>query len=91
MKENILPGTEIRINRHGGELTVTLNTTSAEAHNFLAQHRASLEQSLTERFGNDAVKVDINMSGEGGEQNDGRSRNEYVAEEKNNDNDQQIG
>ena len=89
MKDAILPGTEIRIQRMGGELTVTMNTTSAESHNFLAQHEASLMKSLSDRFGNDKVQVNINMSGGGGEQNDGRSRDEYVGEEEQQeDNDQ---
>ncbi|MGI9276199.1 MAG: type III secretion HpaP family protein [Endozoicomonas sp.] len=89
MKDAILPGTEIRIQRMGGELTVTMNTTSAESHNFLAQHEASLMKSLSDRFGNDKVQVNINMSGGGGEQSDGRSREEYVGEEEQQeDNDQ---
>ena len=87
MKEAVLPGTEIRIQRVGGEVTVTMNTTSAESHNFLAQHEASLQKSLSDRFGNDKVQVNINMSGGGGEQNDGRSQEEYVGEEEQDDND----
>lgn len=85
LKDNILPGTEIRIQRHGGELTVTLNTTSAEANNFLAQHEASLQKSLAERFSNEKVQVNINMSGGDNQQNDGRSRNQYVAEDNDQD------
>lgn len=81
LKDNILPGTEIRIQRAGGELTVTMNTTSADSHNFLAQHEASLLKSLNDRFG-EKVQVNINMSGE---QNDGRSREEYVGEEEEQD------
>ncbi|MGB1271197.1 MAG: type III secretion HpaP family protein [Endozoicomonas sp.] len=85
LKDNILPGTEIRIQRHGGELTVTLNTTSAEANNFLAQHEASLQKSLAERFSNEKVQVNINMSGGDNQQDDGRSRNQYVAEDNDQD------
>ncbi|USE34673.1 type III secretion HpaP family protein [Endozoicomonas sp. SCSIO W0465] len=84
LKDNVLPGTEIRIQRHGGELTVTMNTTSAEAGNFLAQHEANLQKMLAERFSNDKVQVNINMSGGDNQNSDGRSRNQYVAE----DNDQ---
>lgn len=81
LKDNVLPGTEVRIHRHGGELTVTLNTTSAETNNFLAQHEASLQKTLADRFGNEKVQVNINMSGGDNQENDGRSRNEYVAED----------
>ena len=84
LKDSVLPGTEIRIQRHGGELTVTMNTSSAEAGNFLAQHEANLQKMLAERFSNDKVQVNINMSGGDNQDSDGRSRNQYVAE----DNDQ---
>ena len=84
LKDSVLPGTEIRIQRQGGELTVTMNTSSAEAGNFLAQHEASLQKMLAERFSNDKVQVNINMSGGDNQDSDGRSRNQYVAE----DNDQ---
>ncbi|WP_419536901.1 type III secretion HpaP family protein [Endozoicomonas sp.] len=84
LKDSVLPGTEIRIQRQGGELTVTMNTSSAEAGNFLAQHEANLQKMLAERFSNDKVQVNINMSGGDNQDTDGRSRNQYVAE----DNDQ---
>lgn len=86
LKDNVLPGTEIRIQRHGGELTVTMNTTSAEAGNFLAQHEANLQKMLAERFSNDKVQVNINMSGGDNQDSDGRSRNQYVADDDNNQN-----
>ena len=81
LKNSVIPGTEIRIQRMGGELTVTMNTTSAEAGNFLAQHEASLQKMLAERFSNDKVQVNINMSGGDNQDTDGRSRNQYVAED----------
>ena len=84
LKDSVLPGTEIRIQRQGGELTVTMNTSSAEAGNFLAQHEANLQKMLAERFSNDKVQVNINMSGGDNQDTNGRSRNQYVAE----DNDQ---
>ncbi|MCW7554000.1 type III secretion HpaP family protein [Endozoicomonas gorgoniicola] len=84
MKENILPGTEIRIQRMGGELTVTMNTTSADTHNFLAVNESSLLKSLNERFG-DKVQVNINMSG-GDQPGDGRSREQYEGEQEQDDN-----
>ena len=86
LKDNVLPGTEIRIQRHGGELTVTMNTTSAEAGNFLAQHEANLQKMLAERFSNDKVQVNINMSGGDNQDSDGRSRNQYAAEDDNDQN-----
>ncbi len=84
LKDNILPGTEIRLQRVAGALQVTMNTTSAESHNILAASEASLQKTLSERLG-DKVQVNINMSGAGGEQNDGRSQEEYVAAEDQDD------
>ena len=86
LKDNILPGTEIRIHRTEGALTVVMNTTSAEAGNFLAQHEASLQKTLAEKFANEKVQVNINMSGGDNQDTDGRSRNEYVAEDDDQDN-----
>ena len=85
LKDSILPGTEIRIQRQGGELTVVMNTSSAEAGNFLAQHEASLQKMLSERFSNDKVQVNINMSGGDNQDTDGRSRNQYAAEDNDQD------
>ncbi|WP_252179045.1 type III secretion HpaP family protein [Endozoicomonas sp. 4G] len=85
LKDNILPGTEIRIQRISGELQVTMNTSSADSHNFLVANEASLMKNL-EKLG-EKVQVNINMSGGGGEQSDGRSQQEYVGEEEQEDND----
>ncbi|KEQ19781.1 type III secretion HpaP family protein [Endozoicomonas numazuensis] len=85
LKDNILPGTEIRIQRVSGELQVTMNTSSADSHNFLVANEASLMKSL-EKLG-EKVQVNINMSGGGGDQNDGRSQQEYVGEEEQEDDD----
>ena len=81
LKDNILPGTEIRIHRTDGALSVVVNTTSAEAGNFLAQHEASLQKTLAEKFAGEKVQVNINMSGGDNQDSDGRSRNQYVAED----------
>ncbi|WP_299732812.1 type III secretion HpaP family protein [uncultured Endozoicomonas sp.] len=81
MKDSVLPGTEIRIQRGAGELTVTMNTSSAEAGNFLAQHEAGLQKLLADRFSNDRVQVNVNLAGSNNQDTDGRSRNQYVAEE----------
>ena len=81
LKDSVLPGTEIRIHRHDGVLSVTMNTASAESGNFLAQHEASLQKTLAEKFANEKVQVNINMSGGDNQDTDGRSRNEYVAED----------
>ncbi len=84
LKESVMPGTEIRILRNAGELTVTLNTRSAEANNFFASHEASLQKTLAERFTGEKVNVNINMSG-GDNPEDGRSRNQYTNEDSDND------
>ena len=86
LKDGILPGTEIRIHRAEGALTVVMNTSSAEAGNFLAQHEASLQKTLAEKFAGEKIQVNINMSGGDNQDTDGRSRNEYVAEDDDQDN-----
>ena len=86
LKDNILPGTEIRIIRAEGTLTVVMNTSSAEAGNFLAQHEASLQKTLAEKFAGEKIQVNINMSGGDNQDTDGRSRNQYVAEDEDQDN-----
>lgn len=85
IKDNILPATEVRIHRHGGELVVTLNTTSAETHNLLAQHQASLQKHLDDRFSNENVQVSFNMAGENNDENEDGSRNQYVEDDSNDD------
>ena len=89
LKDSVMPGTEIRIMRNAGELTVTLNTRSAEANNFFASHEASLQKALAERFGDEKVSVNINMSG-GDTPEDGRSRNQYSGDENNDEAEQQA-
>ena len=84
MKDSVMPDTEIRIMRNAGELTVTLNTKSAEANNFMAAHEASLQKTLSEKFAGEKVNVNINMSG-GDNPEDGRSRNQYTNEDNNED------
>ncbi|WP_263322394.1 type III secretion HpaP family protein [Endozoicomonas sp. Mp262] len=90
IKDNILPGTEVRIHRHGGELTVTMNTTSAETHNLLAQHEASLQKHLNDRFSNEKVNINFNMAGDNDDPGDGRSRNQYTQEDDNNNDDKKT-
>lgn len=85
MKDSVLPDTEIRIMRNAGELTVTLNTKSAEANNFLASHEASLQKSLSEKFAGEKINVNINLSG-GDNPEDGRSRNQYSGDDNESDN-----
>lgn len=84
MKDSVLPETEIRIMRNAGELTVTLNTRSAEAGNFMAAHEASLQKTLAEKFAGEKVNVNINLSG-GDNPEDGRSRNQYAGDDSDND------
>ncbi|MDD7805073.1 MAG: type III secretion HpaP family protein [Endozoicomonas sp. (ex Botrylloides leachii)] len=81
IKDTILPGTEVRINRHGGELTVTMNTSSLDSHNFLAQHAASLQKQLDERFSTEIVQLSLDMAGDMNDQGGDNSRNEYVEDE----------
>lgn len=80
LKNDVLPGTELRVHRHEGQLTVTINTFSAESGNFMAQHEASLQKMLSERFTNERIQVNIELDNNQSE-SEGGSRNEYLPDE----------
>ncbi len=76
IKDSILPGAEVRITQHAGQLQISLVTDSARSHELLTQHQAALQERLTEKLGKDAVVVNVKMDSQGQPDRDGRSRNQ---------------
>ena len=72
LKEDILQGTEIRLNKTEGHLSVALVTNDTNSHAFLASHKHGLQEQLCKNFDN---RVDVQLIfDEQGEPHDGRSR-----------------
>jgi type III secretion system needle length determinant len=76
IKDSILPGTEVRITQHAGQMQISLVTDSARSHDLLTQHQAALQERLTEKLGKDTVVVNVKMDSQGQPDRDGRSRNQ---------------
>lgn len=76
IKDSVLPGTEVRITQHAGQMQISLVTDSARSHELLSQHQATLQERLTEKLGKDAVVVNVKMDSQGQPDRDGRSRNQ---------------
>jgi len=90
LNNNILPGTEVQITRVGGEIKIDFVTKSSEALNILSKGEHMLVDTLNKKFG-DNVSVNIQMQDaeSGDKDNDGKSRNEYVADEEDLDDDKE--
>lgn len=72
LKEDILQGTEIRLTKTEGHLSVALVTHDSSSHAFLASHKHGLQEQLCKNFDN---RVDVQLIfDEQGEPHDGRSR-----------------
>lgn len=78
--QDFMPGTEVMIRKEGGQLSVEFTTTSAESFDFLNKNEQLLMTQLQNKFGDAAVSVNMQES-QMEQQEDGRSRNEFVAEE----------
>jgi type III secretion system needle length determinant len=79
LKNDILPNTEIQIQRTKSELIISFNTNAEQSKALLINNENSLQKILSEKFSGDKVQVNINLSQE---QNQGRSRNQYFSEEQ---------
>lgn len=79
--QDFLAGTDVTIRKEAGKISVEFNTTSTESFNFLSKGEQTLANQLQNKLG-DNVSVDINMQGsEMDQQQDGRSRNEFLGED----------
>jgi type III secretion system needle length determinant len=79
LKNDILPNTEIQIQRTKSELIISFNTNAEQSKALLVNNENSLQKILSEKFSGDKIQVNINLSQE---QNQGRSRNQYLSEEQ---------
>ncbi len=73
IKDSVLPGTEVRITRQGGELRVALTTVSPDSYALLNEHRNALQDRLTSRLTDYQVRVEVSYNDRNGDQQ-GRSR-----------------
>ncbi len=82
--QDFLPGTEVMIRKEGGQLSVEFATTSPESFDFLSKNEQSLMSQLQNKFGDAEVSVNMQQS-QMEQEEDGRSRNEFVAEDDDDD------
>ena len=81
LKQSILDGSEVRIFREGGELEVVFVARTESAQRLLVDIREQFQQKLGERLQDQRVHVEIeapDRGGASGEDNRGRSRQQYV-------------
>ncbi len=75
LKDDVLPGTEVRVWREGGQVRVEFVTSSDSSASFLSREQASLQTTLHERLAVTDIAVNVTRAGGAeGESNDGRSR-----------------
>ena len=82
-KDGVLPGTEVVIRKDAaGKINVEFTTTSSESMNFLSRGEQALTETLNRKLGGEIV-VDIKMRNADDNQDtgDGRSRQQYVADD----------
>jgi type III secretion system needle length determinant len=79
LRDSVLPGTEVTITRHGGGVQIEFNTSSNTSHMLINQNKDGLENQLRQSLGED---VKVNLSFQDREQNEGRSRGEYVPQDE---------
>ena len=86
LKESVLDGSDVRIFREAGELRVVFQTRTEAAGQFLADNTTVLQQALGDRLRDERVRVEVELPAEAGggadqQDNEGRSRQRYVAPE----------
>ena len=74
LKENVLPGTQVRITRgEGGTLQLVFDVRGQDASNLIHQNVGALKDTLQNKLG-ESVNVSVKTEGQGREENEGRSR-----------------
>lgn len=71
LSPEVMPGTEIRFERHEGQLHITFVSSDSSSLAFLGKHRQSLVDQLHNRLGQD-----VNLEIRSKEEQDGRSRHQ---------------
>ena len=84
LKESVLQGSDVRILREGGALKVVFVASSQEAANFIAANRDSMATALSDRLPGERVDISVETQQserERSEHGEGRSRQQYVADD----------
>ena len=84
LKDSLMQGSDVRIFRDGGELKIVFVAHSQDAQNYIAQNKGQIEQALGNRLPDETVNVSIETQADARSsdgQNDGRSRQQYIAED----------
>ncbi len=84
LKESVLEGSDVRIFREDGQLRVVFVAQTEAAERFLATNRAALQQTLGDRLPEERPQVEVSTPegrGASGEDNEGRSRQQYVPQD----------
>lgn len=82
LKESVLDGSDVRVFRERGELTIVFLPRTEAAGQFLADNGTVLQQTLGERLQDERVRVEVeppDPGGTGQQDNEGRSRQRYVS------------
>ena len=89
LNDSYLQGSDVRVFREGGELRIVFVAQSADTANYIAQNRDSMQQALSSRLPGEQVAVSIETTNprQSGEENQGRSRQRYEAEDYDSDRD----
>ena len=82
LKNSVLPGTEVRITRHGGQLEIQLVTNNNDAYRLLNERQDGLQSYLNQRLKDSEVNVQLRFNDHGagggdnhsGRDSQGRSR-----------------
>ncbi len=75
LKQDVLPGTQIKLSREGDVLHIAFQARGEDTANFISQNSGQLKDLLQTRLG-EAVNVAVKTDKEQREENEGRSRNQ---------------
>ena len=74
LKQDVLPGTQIKLSREGDVLNIAFQARGEETANFISQNASQLRDLLQARLG-ETVNIAVKSEKEQQEENEGRSRN----------------
>lgn len=79
--DSVLQASQVLLSRTNGVLQVAFQTSAFDSVQFLNQNQANLQQTLANRL-NEPVAVTVNgtMTGTSAQQNEGRSKGQYIPE-----------
>lgn len=85
LKGTFMDGSDVRIFREAGELQIVFVAQTKDAENFIARNQEFITQALGDRLKDEQVRVSVEtqagQSNAGSQDNEGRSRQQYVADD----------